>query len=69
MIWLLRQARAGCYSQAELSSNDSKTLYNSIKLVTKHLPVPILNVMVLQTLHSLLDRKGGLLDVLGEIEP
>ena len=26
--WAVWQARAGCYSQAALSSNDSKTLYN-----------------------------------------
>ena len=25
--WAIWQARAGCYSQAALSSNDSKTLY------------------------------------------
>ena len=25
--WAVRQARADCYSQAALSSNDSKTLY------------------------------------------
>ena len=25
--WAIGQARAGCYSQAALSSNDSKTLY------------------------------------------
>ena len=24
--WAVRQAKAGCYSQASLSSNDSKTL-------------------------------------------
>ena len=28
--WALRQAKAGCYSQAALSSNDSKTLYTSL---------------------------------------
>ena len=26
--WAVWQARAGCYSQAALSSNDSKTLYS-----------------------------------------
>ena len=26
--WAVGQARAGCYSQAALSSNDSKALYN-----------------------------------------
>ena len=29
--WAAWQARAGCYSQAVVSSNDSKTLYNSRK--------------------------------------
>ena len=28
--WVIWQARAGCYSQAALSSNDSKTLYTLI---------------------------------------
>ena len=29
--WAVRQARAGCYSQAAFSSNDSKTLYTIVK--------------------------------------
>ena len=29
--WAIWQARAGCYSQAALSSNDSKTLYSAIR--------------------------------------
>ena len=29
--WAVWQARAGCYSQAALSSNDSKTLYTAVQ--------------------------------------
>ena len=31
--WAVWQARAGCYSQAALSSNDSKTLYNVEQMI------------------------------------
>ena len=37
--WAVRQARAGCYSWAVLSSNDSKTLYNIVGNLSKYVSV------------------------------
>ena len=34
--WAVWQARAGCYSQVALSSNDLKTLYNSVNTNVLH---------------------------------
>ena len=40
--WADRQAEAGCYSGAELSSNDSKTRYDCSHDSPCHLLVPLL---------------------------
>ena len=34
--WAVWQTRAGCYSQAVLSSNDSKTLYSFAKVLSDY---------------------------------